>query len=44
MEQMSGTDTAIRWMTEEISAILGEDIPPSIYLHGSAAIGDFRPG
>ncbi len=44
MEQMSGPDTAIRRMTEEICAILGEDIPPSIYLHGSAAIGDFRPG
>ena len=28
MEQMSGPDTAIRRMTEEICAILGEDIPP----------------
>ncbi len=43
MEQMSGPDTAIRRMTAEIRAILGEGIP-SIYLHGSAAIGDFRPG
>ena len=43
MEQMSSPDTAIRRMTAEIRALLGEDIP-SIYLHGSAAIRDFQPG